>query len=108
MATPLNVIGNTAASGCGSCASSGCGTCGTAATAAAPAAEGVLPPRAPTRLSRRQIGRALLAASAGVVLANAGGETRGAAAAPPQGEPVPLDPNLDVVQKGKGPILTVL
>lgn len=107
MATSLNVIGNAAASGCGSCASGGCETCGSTSAPALPA-DGVVPARAPTRLSRRQIGRALIAASAGVALAKVGGGQPATAAPPQAAEPVPLDPNLDVVQKGKGPVMTVL
>jgi L-serine dehydratase len=107
MSTPLNVIGSPAASsgGCGSCATSACGTCGSAVPTDVP----VVAP-APTRLSRRQIGRAILAASAGVAALAA--SDRGLAADPPaaaQGPaPVPLDPNLNVVQKSKGPVMTVL
>jgi L-serine dehydratase len=107
MSTPLNVIGSPAASsgGCGSCATSACGSCGSAAPA-----DGPIVAAAPTRLSRRQVARAILAASAGIAGLTAADRSRAAdvPAAPQAPVPVPLDPNLNVVQKGKGPVMTVL
>jgi L-serine dehydratase len=107
MSTPLNVIGSPAASGggCGSCATSACGSCGSAAPA-----DGPIVAAAPTRLSRRQVARAILAASAGIAGLTAADRSRAAdpPAAPQAPAPVPLDPNLNVVQKGKGAVMTVL
>src|SRR5262245_52089978 len=95
----LNVI-STGASGCGSCSSSGCGTCGSDSTSAEPA----------PKLSRRELGLAALAASSGLALTRfSQAQSKTAAAAPAQKpEPVPLSEDLNVVQKGKGPIMTVL
>lgn len=93
----LNVINNTnSASGCGSCTTTACATCGPDPAIV----------KAPARLSRRDLGKAVLAASAGLAVA---GFSKSAAAAPQTATAgVPLDDTLNVVQKSKGPILTVL
>src|SRR3954468_23557175 len=100
MSTPLNLIGSPATSsgGCGSCATSACGSC----ASAAPSDGQILAP-APARLTRRQIGRAILAASAGIAVLKTDSGWGAEPAAAPQGPvPVPLAPDLNVVQKGKG------
>lgn len=104
MEKTLKVIDN-ATGACGGCSSTGCGSCKPS------------PPTdpAPFKLSRRDLGRVALAASTGVLLsgltgsqARAAGQLRAAV----QEEPPPAKPalskDLDVVQKGKGPVMTVL
>jgi len=99
----LNVFdgsSNASGAGCGDCSSGGCGTC--ASSSAAPAVEAVATP------SRREFGRLALAAGAALGLVRTGsGQTAGSTAAK-VADPVPLSPELNVVQKSKGPILTVL
>src|SRR5437764_3854196 len=102
----LNILGSgdgksssSSAGGCGTCATGGCGTCGSTAVAAPPVA----------RPSRRDLVRATLAASAGVAMTRfASAQTPAASAAQPAPAPPPMADTLAVVQKSKGPILTVL
>jgi len=100
METPLKVIGNSGSS-CGGRVSTGCGTCAPTPSRS----EG------PLLISRRDMGRAVLAASAGALLAGCAPEQPAveveetASAAPPASG---LSPELGVVQKSKGPIMTVL
>jgi len=83
---------------CGDCKSTGCASCGPIAK------EG----EAPALLSRRDLGRTLLGASAAALLAGcsqpkpAEQATQTAPAAPA------MSPDLAVVQQSKGPIMTVL
>jgi L-serine dehydratase len=95
MKKTLNVING---SGCGTCSSVSCEPC----APAAPEKDAKL------KLSRRDLGKAALAASAGLLLP--GGTRAQSALTAQEGPPVavPLSPELDVVQKGKGPIMTVL
>jgi L-serine dehydratase len=105
MESPLKVISSTAST-CGSCSTTACGTC-------APA-----PPKAEraTGFSRRELGRAALAAAATTVFASCSGpqspqqtaEKGGSPPATPAPPASNLSPDLDVVQKSKGPIMTVL
>ena len=99
MGKSLNILSNSGGA-CGGCVSTGCGTC-------APA-----PPRseAPVLLSRRGLGRTILTASAGAILAGCSkeqpaGQGKQVATPPPVSG---LSPDLAVVQKSKGPIMTVL
>lgn len=108
METSLKVVGNSG-SACGSCASSGCGTC-----APTPGTT-----KAPALLSRRELGRSVLAVSAGTFLGGLAGCTQEKPAAT-TGEPAPtappasappasaLSPDLDVVRKSKGTIMTAV
>jgi L-serine dehydratase len=101
----LKVI-NSPASSCGSCSTTGCGTC----------APGPSKPERATLFSRRELGRAALAASAGAILAGCSSPEqktaeKSASAPAPAAAPPPasnVSPELDVVQKGKGTIMTVL
>jgi len=105
METSLKVINNTE-SACGSCLTARCGTC-----APAPAKT-----TGTTLLTRRQLGRAALAAAATSVLAGCSGPQapqqptaeKSGPIATPAPAPLPLSPELDVVQKAKGPIMTAL
>jgi L-serine dehydratase len=99
MEKKLNVLDNPAGS-CGSCHSTGCGSCAPTAPSHPE----------PFKLSRRELGRLALTASTGALL---GGFTRSTAAvAAVQQEATlakpALSPELDVVQKEKGPVMTVL
>ena len=102
MENSFNIISSTA-SGCGSCHTTGCGTC-------APAPPKV--ERTPL-VSRRALGRTALAVSAGAILAGCSSQQQptaektasAPAAAPPASN---VSPELNVVQKGKSPIMTVL
>src|SRR3954463_12627896 len=103
----LNVFSgpSNGSSGCGDCGSGGCGTCGTSAPP--PAVEAV------AKSSRRDFAKLAIAATAGFGMVRA---ARGQAVAPAGApaaaaagkmpEPVVLSPELNVVQKSKGPILT--
>ena len=84
--TPVN--------GCQECSATGCG-------AREPASQ---PTEAPGALSRRQLGRVVAAASAGALLAG-GPQSAWAQQAAPASK---LSPDLDVVKRSKGPIMTVL
>jgi L-serine dehydratase len=95
----LNVINNTEG-GCGGCHSTGCGPCGSE------------PPKTEKKilLSRRDLGRVAFAAAAVSGLAGCATppppvEQKSAPAAPPAAA---VSPELDVVKKEKGPIMTVL
>ena len=102
MENSFNIISNTA-SGCGSCHTTGCGTC-------APA-----PPKVERTnlVSRRDLGRAALAVSASAILGGCSSQQQptaektapAPAATPPASN---VSPELNVVQKSKGPIMTVL
>jgi len=96
MEKTLNVINGGA---CGDCSSTACETC----TPASPTNDATF------KLSRRALGKVALAASAGALLNGFSGPRPAKAAQeePPPQKPA-LDPQLDVVQKGKGPIMTVL
>jgi L-serine dehydratase len=95
----LNVINN-GKNACGSCSVPECGTCGSAS-------------KTPERnlLSRRELGRVAFAAAAVSSLAGCSApaptttEKSAPAAAPPAST---MSQDLNVVQKGKGPIMTVL
>ena len=102
MENSFNIISSTT-SGCGSCHTTGCGTC-------APAP---LKVERTNLVSRRDLGRAALAVSASAILAGcstpqqptAEKAASAPAAAPPASN---VSPELNVVQKAKGPIMTVL
>src|SRR5437879_4230999 len=93
----LNVI-NGSASGCGSCHTTTCGTCASEA------------PKSESRavLSRRDLGRGVLAASVSTLLIGCSDKasTEKAVAAAPAAPA--LSPDLAVVQQSKGPIMTTL
>jgi len=103
MDSVFNIISNPSSS-CGSCHTTGCSTC-------APAPAKVERPRL---VSRRDLGRAALAVSASAILGGcssqpqqpAAEKTASTPAAPPPASNVAQD--LNVVQKSKGPIMTVL
>jgi L-serine dehydratase len=100
MESTLKVIGNSA-TGCGTCKPTGCGSCGTT------------PHKTETSvaISRRAFGHAVLAASAGAILTGCSAEKPPeTASAPTPAAPAPpaLSPDLAVVQRSKGPIMTVL
>jgi L-serine dehydratase len=82
--------------GCGSCNTGTCSTCAST-NDQSPA------------LSRRELGKTILGASAFVLLAGCGGKkaTEQASNAPTPGGP-PLSPDLEVVKESKGPIMTTL
>lgn len=90
---------NNHANGCSSCITKGCDTCGSAK----PAAENH------NLFTRRNFGRTLLAASAGALIAGCAKPTKPAAEAAAKADSLAgLSPDLAVVQKSKGPILTAL
>ena len=100
----LKVI-NSVESSCGSCNTSGCGTCAPAPVKAV--SKGLL--------SRRDLGLAAFATAAATVLANCSGTQPPQQTAEKSGSPVTpappdssLSPELDVVQRSKGNIMTVL
>ncbi len=98
----LKVI-NSTDSTCGSCSTTACGTCTPAPSKTESA----------TLLSRREVGLAALAVSAGAILAGCSTpqqQTREKASSAPAAAPPAsnLSPELDVVKKSKGPIMTVL
>src|SRR6201993_4326725 len=92
----LNIIGN-AGSTCGDCHTTSCGTCGPT-----PKSE------APSVITRRDLGKSVLAASIGALLT--GCSTKEPAETTVQAAPAApgLSPDLAVVQQSKGPIMTVL
>jgi L-serine dehydratase len=103
MENSFKVLNSTATSGCGSCHTTGCGTC-------APA-----PPKVErtNMVSRRDLGRAALAVSASAILAGCSSQQQPpaekAASAPAGAPPASnVSAELNVVQKSKGPIMTVL
>ena len=95
----LNIIGNVGST-CGTCHTSSCGTCGPTPK-----------PEVPSIISRRDLGKSVLAASIGALMtgcskkepAETTGQTAPAAPAAPA-----LSPDLAVVQESKGPIMTTL
>ena len=99
MSKPLNVLNNPEGA-CAPCSSTGCGTCGSTTTKV----------EAPLKLSRRQLGRIALVASAGALMSCSEAPPKETAKAAPEASPpaVPLSQDLNVVQKEKGPILTVV
>jgi L-serine dehydratase len=97
MQTLLNVISDLG-SGCGSCKTAGCGTCGPSTQKA----------EAPSAVTRRDLGKTVLAASVGALLTGCSSKEP-AATAPPAAPAAPaLSPELAVVQQSKGPIMTTL
>lgn len=100
MGKSLNVLNSASGDGCGTCSTSSCGTC-----APAPVSE-----PAPVKLSRRDIGRAVIAASAGALLSGCAKDTPKEKAVETAASPSAsnVSPDLAVVQKSKGPIMTVL
>jgi len=97
MDKPFNVIGGSG-SGCGGCHSAGCTTC-------APATP---KQKAPTVLTRRDMGRTVLAASVGALLTGCSSKEPAEKVAETAPSPPPLSPDLAVVQQSKGPIMTTL
>jgi L-serine dehydratase len=100
MENSLKVV-QSAGSACGSCAASNCEPCG------------ANPPEREKKslMSRRDLGRVAFTAAAASVLSGCSGSKEPVAEkAAPTAAPAaaPLSPDLNVVQKGKGPILTVL
>ncbi len=103
MESSLKVI-NSPASGCGSCSTTGCGTCAPARRSGE--RDLIKPPatraRRPGRLRWSDSGRLL---QPGTKNGEKSASPPGPAAAPPASN---VSPELDVVQKGKGTIITVL
>jgi len=95
MESKLEVMNGTGSS-CGSCSTSGCGTCGSAGQTSS----------SPGVLSRREFSFVTLAASAAALLT--GCKKPEQPAAPPAAAGPALSPDLAVVQKSKGPIMTTL
>jgi L-serine dehydratase len=93
----LKVI-NSSASACGSCHTTTCGTCATEA------------PKSESRavLSRRDLGRGVLAASVSTLLIGCSDKTSTEKAVEPAPASPPLSPDLAVVKQSKGPIMTTL
>jgi L-serine dehydratase len=97
MGKSLKVIGNTGGS-C-NCTAPACGSCGS----------GPLSAKSPPKLSRRELGQAVLAVAAGALVPGCSGSQRPGSAREEEAASKPaLSPELDVVQKEKGPVLTVL
>ena len=104
MEISLKVINSTDSS-CGGCNTTGCGSCAPAPVKTASA----------TLFSRRELGRAALAAAATSVLAGCSTPQPPQPTAEKSGSPATpapaasgLSPDLNVVQKSKGPIMTTL
>jgi L-serine dehydratase len=97
MKNPLKVIG-TSLSVCGSCASPGCDTCSPALSNR----------KSPAIVSRRDFGRAAVAATAGALLVGCSKQAPIQGARQPTPEPSALSPDLAVVKNSKGPVMTVL
>jgi L-serine dehydratase len=93
----LKVI-NSPASGCGTCHTIGCGTC----TTEAPKSE------VRTTFSRRDLGRGILAASVSTLLVGCSDKTSTEKAVEATPASPALSPDLAVVQRSKGPIMTTL
>ena len=93
----LNVI-NGSAKGCGSCHTTTCGTCATEVPKGEPR----------TVLNRRDLGRAVLAASVTTLLTGCSGKEATEKAVQPAPAAPALSPELAVVQQSKGPIMTTL
>jgi L-serine dehydratase len=96
MEKSLNVIG-TVGSACGDC-KTGCATCGPAPHKR----------EAPALLSRRDLGRAVLTAAAGALVAGCSQEKPAVQPNQPPPTAPALSPDLAVVQQSKGPIMTAL
>ncbi len=102
MNSSLKVLDNSRST-CGTCNSTGCGTCGPVPSVS----------HAPTLLTRRDLGRTIVGASAAALLVGCSSKPateQGAAptaSAPPAAAPA-LSPDLAVVQQSKGPVMTVL
>jgi L-serine dehydratase len=95
----LNIIGN-AGSTCGDCHTTSCGTCGPT-----PKSE------TPSVITRRDLGKTVLAASIGALLTGCSKKEPAEAtvqAAPTTPATPPLSPELAIVQESKGPIMTTL
>ena len=95
----LNIIGN-AGSTCGDCHTTSCGTCGPTPKSDTPSV-----------ITRRDLGKTVLAASIGALLT--GCSKKEPAEATVQGAPTTpatpaLSPELAIVQESKGPIMTTL
>jgi L-serine dehydratase len=99
MATSLKVLDGVR-SACGTCNSTGCGTCGPIPSVS----------QAPALLTRRDLGRTILGASAAALLVGCSHQPPAEQAnLPAKSEPMPsLSPELAVVQQSKGPIMTTL
>jgi len=95
----LNIIGN-AGSTCGDCHTTSCGTCG-------PTPKG----ETPSVITRRDLGKTVLAASIGALLTGCSKKEPAEAtvqAAPTTPATPALSPELAIVQESKGPIMTTL
>jgi L-serine dehydratase len=95
----LNIIGN-AGSTCGDCHTTSCGTCG-------PTPKG----ETPSVITRRDLGKTVLAASIGALLTGCSKKEPAEAtvqAAPTTPATPALSPDLAIVQESKGPIMTTL
>ena len=97
MQTLLNVIGNLG-SACGDCHTTGCGTCGPT----------VQRSEAPSVLTRRDLGKTVLAASFGALLTGCSSKQPAETAAQATPPAPALSPDLAVVKQSKGPIMTTL
>ena len=99
MATSLKVLDGVR-SACGTCNSTGCGTCGPIPSVS----------QAPALLTRRDLGRTILGASAAALLVGCSHQPPAEQAnLPAKSEPMPsLSPELAVVQQSKGQIMTTL
>ena len=99
MKASLNILDNVQ-SACGTCNSGGCNSCGPVPSL----------PQAPTLLTRRDLGRTILGASAAALLVGCSRQPTTEQAKPPTGAmPLPfISPELSVVVQSKGPIMTVL
>lgn len=96
----LNVLNNNGGSGCGTCSTTACGTCG---PTPAPITE-----KPSLKLNRREMGKISLTAAAGMLLAGCSGSRTAVAQSKQQPIRPALSEELNVVQKSKGPIMTVL
>ena len=96
MDSKLKVISDSGEQGCSSCATSACGSCGTTTSKS-------------TVLTRRELGKTILGASALALLAGCG-ETKAPeqASKAPAAAGTPLSEDLELVKESKGPIMTTL
>ena len=96
MTTSLKVLNK---SGCGTCNSTGCNSCEPVPSVS----------KVPTLLSRRDLGRTILGASAAALLVGCSdkGPSEQANSPTPAAAPT-MSPDLAVVQQSKGPIMTTL
>ncbi len=97
MDNSLKVLSNSGGA-CGTCNSTGCGTCGP------------VPTVSPARivLSRRDLGRTILGASAALLVGCSREPSTEQATAPTPAAAPAMSPDLAVVQQAKGPVMTVL